>query len=149
MRISQRLRIQHFGVLAAVAMVGTSGCSNSDKPAYPVEIEVFVQGKPANGATVVLHPVGTTDPNVPLPSGKVDAAGTVKLSTFAQDDGAPPGDYTITVEWREERIVTIGSDKVREFSADKLKGKYRKTDAPTTPRATIQKQPNKLPPLQL
>ncbi|OWK46333.1 hypothetical protein FRUB_00032 [Fimbriiglobus ruber] len=110
---------------------------------------MLAQGKPAAGATVVLHPVGQIDPKTPLPTGKVDDKGTVRLSTFTQDDGAPPGQYTITVDWREVRKVTVGSDQIRELSPDKLKGRYGKPDAPAAPRVTVEKQPNKLPPLQL
>ncbi|QEL16334.1 hypothetical protein [Limnoglobus roseus] len=143
------MRIRFFYAVAGVVALLGAGCTRTEPPAYPVEFEVQVLGKPAAGATVVLHPVGKADPKVPLPTGRVDAAGTVKLSTFAHEDGAPPGEYAVTIEWRPEVVVTVGSDKITEFAADKLKGKYGKPTAPAAPRVTVKKEPNKLPPLQL
>lgn len=134
--------------VGVVALLG-AGCSRTEPLAYSVEFEVRVQGKPAAGATVVLHPVGKADPKAPLPSGRVDESGKVRLSTFAQDDGAPPGEYAVTVEWRDQVVVTVGSDKLTEFTADKLKGKYGKPTAPAVRRVTVKKEENKLPPLQL
>lgn len=134
-------------VAGAALLLGALGCSSSDNATYPVELEVFVNGKPATGAVVVLYPTGGVKTDTALPTGKVGEGGAVKLSTFAQDDGAPPGEYTVTVEWRDVKYV--GTDNLREFSADKLKGKYKRHDSPNAPKVTVDKQPNKLPALQL
>ncbi|MDB5306145.1 MAG: hypothetical protein JWO38_347 [Gemmataceae bacterium] len=143
------MTVRYLAVATAIAGMLCLGCSGSEQVTYPVEFQVQVQGKPAVGATVVLHPVGSGDPKTPRPTGKVGESGTVKLSTFAQDDGAPPGEYTVTVDWREEKTVTVGSDQIKDFSPDKLKGRYSRPDGTTAPRVTVEKKPNQLPPLQL
>lgn len=143
------MRIRFLSAAIGVVALLGAGCSRTEQAAYPVEFEVRVQGKPAAGATVVLHPVGPADPKAPLPTGRVAADGKVKLSTFAQDDGAPPGEYAVTVQWRDEVVVTVGSDKLTEFTADKLKGKFANPTAPAVPRVTVKKEQNKLPPVQL
>lgn len=134
-------------VVIAAGLFALTGCGSDQTKVYPVEFQVTVQGKPAVGATVIFHPVGKADPKTPLPMGKVDQSGTVKLSTFAQNDGAPAGEYTITVTWHD---VYSTPDQVNAVSPrDKLNGKYSKPDAPSAPRATVEKQPNTLRPLQL
>jgi hypothetical protein len=133
-------------VAGAALLFGALGCSRADRT-YPAEFQVLSQNKPAAGATVVLHPVGTVDPAAPKPTGKVDASGVVRLSTFGENDGAPPGDYVVTVVWYD--VASTPEQAVVVKGGDKLKGKYRRSDGPTAPRVTIQKQTNQLPPLEL
>lgn len=140
------IRRRLFTALVGVALVSSVGCSGADRT-YPAEFQVLSQSKPAAGATVVLHPVGNADPAAPKPTGKVDETGTVKLSTFGENDGAPPGDYVVTVVWYD--LTSTPEQAVAIKGGDKLKGKYRRPDGPTAPRVTIQKQPNQLPPLEL
>jgi hypothetical protein len=87
--------------LAALLCLFT-GCGSSDDVAvelHPVRGEISFQGKPIAGAIVSLHPkvVGATD--APNPRASVQADGRFELSTFAQHDGAPAGDYVLTVQW--------------------------------------------------
>jgi hypothetical protein len=135
-------------LLGGAVLLGALGCTGADRAAYPVEFAVSVKGAPPVGATVVLHPVGKDDPAVPRPTGRVDPAGTVKLSTFAQNDGAPPGEYTVTVTWREQ-LYEPGPEMIEKASVDKLKGKYGKPTAPNAPRVVVERKDNKLPPLEL
>jgi hypothetical protein len=74
-------------------------CGRSDRPAVaPVEGRVLFEDKPAQHALVVFHPVaGTAD--APRPTGRVGADGTFSLTTYDAGDGAPPGEYAVTVEW--------------------------------------------------
>jgi hypothetical protein len=140
------IRRRLLTALAGVALMGSVGCSRDDRT-YPAEFQVLSQKQPATGATVVLHPVGNADPAAPRPTGKVDEAGVVKLSTFGENDGAPPGDYVVTVVWYD--VTSTPEQAVAIKGGDKLKGKYRRPDGPAAPRVTIQKQPNQLPPLEL
>jgi hypothetical protein len=136
----------HWAALMAAVLLGSLGCSGSRR-ACPVEFEVTVEGAPPVGATVIFHPVGKSDPNVPLPVVKVDAKGTVKLSTFAQNDGVPPGDYTITIVWNE--VIHSPTEATAVSPEDKLKGRYSNPEAPEAPRVTVGKKTKKLPPLHL
>jgi hypothetical protein len=55
---------------------------------------VKVKGQPLADAQVVFHPKEGGAAN---PSGTSDAQGKYQLATFAKDDGAPAGAYTVTV----------------------------------------------------
>jgi hypothetical protein len=81
--------------LLLAALAGCGGAAHD--PVYPVHGQVLFQGKPAAGAQVVFHPVGKIDPTV-RPSGQVDSTGKFTLTTHAAGDGAPPGEYEVTVE---------------------------------------------------
>jgi hypothetical protein len=130
----------------AAAVLGALGCSGPDRTAYPVEFQVLVGGKPAAGATVVLHPVDPA-PHPDRPTGKADETGTVRLSTFAANDGAPAGEYVVTVTWHE--VTSTAEQAVVIKGGDKLKGRHAKADDPAAPRVTVKKGPNQLPPIQL
>lgn len=65
----------------------------------PVTGKVLFQGKPAEGAVVVLHPV---DKSVTIrPKGFVGPDGTFKLTSYLPGDGAPRGEHKVTVEWKK------------------------------------------------
>jgi hypothetical protein len=111
-------RVAYAVVLAAVALLLPS-CGSSRKPVYPVSGQLFLKAKPAAGATVILHPVDAKPGDTLKPAGRVDEQGVFHLTTYAKDDGAPEGDYVITVEWRApKRSPTDG------YQADRLQGRY-------------------------
>lgn len=75
------------------------------------------QGRPVGTATVVLHaikPRPSTGPKVrPLSSiGFTDEKGIFQISTFGKQDGAPAGEYIVTIELQAERMV--GEELVRD-----------------------------------
>jgi len=80
---------------SGIALVSAScTASVSRKPTFPTTGKVALpDGKPAEHAMVVFHPVGESDAAVPKPHGKVAADGSYKLTTYATDDGAPVGEY--------------------------------------------------------
>jgi hypothetical protein len=91
-------------VLLSVMALALTGCGSDKKPvAIPVSGKVlFKKDKPAVGALVVFHP---KDPQYEKlvggkPHGKVKDDGTFVLTTYAEGDGAPEGEYGVTVEWR-------------------------------------------------
>ena len=100
-RDSFRLRLTASAGVALLLAVVVSGCNKSREPArlplHPVSGQVIYQGKPAAGAWVVFHP--KTDPSLPSPKAKVDGQGNFALSTYGPADGAPVGEYAVTVEW--------------------------------------------------
>lgn len=108
---------------------------------YPVHGRVLVAGKPASGALVVLVPVH--DPDALHPFGQADDAGAFTLTTRATGDGAPAGEYTVTIEWRRKK-----SNPFDKEGPDRLQGRYsdpRKSSL----HARVEPMPNDLPPFQL
>lgn len=91
-----RLSLALTGGLLCVAL---AGCGSKGPTLYPVTGKVTsADGKPLANATVVFHPTGTADANFVKPRGKTDADGKFSLTTTTTDDGAPSGEYRVTVE---------------------------------------------------
>src|SRR5438105_15139802 len=84
-------------LLAALALLA-AGCSGR-RSVSPVSGQVFVGKKPAAGAMVTFHPVRDAGGPVYRPNGYADAQGRFALTTYTQGDGAPAGEYVVTVEW--------------------------------------------------
>jgi hypothetical protein len=109
------------GLAAVVCVIGlASSCSNGRKPVFPVHGQVLdAKQKPAVGALVVFHPVDA-DPKVPLkPLGKVDENGRFTLTTYVNGDGAPIGDYRITITWPTPKKTPFDPE-----GGDQLRGRY-------------------------
>jgi hypothetical protein len=125
-------------------------CSSSEVPVYPVTGSVTWQGRPVQGATVLLYPIhpdesGSTGAKRISPLGYTDQAGNFSVSSRGNGDGAPQGDYVVTIELREERLV--GEEMVRD-GKNLLPMKYAHTK--TTPlRCTVIAGENRLPSFDL
>lgn len=65
---------------------------------HPAQGKITFKGQPTHGATVTLHPK-TPTADIPVPRATVDKTGAFKISTFAPGDGAPEGEYALTVFW--------------------------------------------------
>jgi hypothetical protein len=100
-------------VLLLIASVGVTGCgatteTDQEKLArlvpdaartFPVKGKIMVDGKPApeRAVWVTLHAKGES----PLkfnPRGSTNEKGEFEITTYIAGDGAPPGDYDITIE---------------------------------------------------
>jgi hypothetical protein len=91
----RRLIALHALALAACLC---SSCGNGQKPVYPVHGRVLYNGKPAEHAIVVFHPRDEAEGEPVKPRGKVGADGSFTLTTYQGNDGAPVGEYRVTVE---------------------------------------------------
>jgi hypothetical protein len=80
-------------------------CGGSDPgpEVYPVWGEVFLNGEPATGAVVHFHPADKEEGSPGF--AVVQEDGSFQLSTFGTNDGAQPGDYIVTLNWRDEEKV--------------------------------------------
>jgi hypothetical protein len=64
---------------------------------YPLTGNLLFEGRPAAGATIVLHP---QDPSLSArPRASVKPDGSIVVTTYEPGDGAPAGEYKATVEW--------------------------------------------------
>ena len=137
-------------VITLLLVIGTTfvGCGKGGPSLVPVTGSVTVDGKPANGATVIFHP---TDKEMKLiPAATTDEAGKFKLATSARE-GAPVGSYDITVIWPDPSVQPTPAQKLQglgDSGPDLLAGKYAKKGA-TGLKADITSSTKDLPPLQL
>lgn len=86
-------------LFVAALVVACPACSSGRKPVYPVHGRVLVKGKPAARAQITFHPVNDTTPEAIHPVGSVDENGHFQLTSYRQGDGAPEGEYRVTVQW--------------------------------------------------
>ena len=73
----------------------------ADVDLYPVSGKVLVKGQPAEGAKVTFYPTAAESmgPKMPVPAGTTDANGDFRLQSSEADDGAPAGEFKVTVVW--------------------------------------------------
>jgi hypothetical protein len=115
-------------LLGAGALTTLLGCGGPDYetiPTFPVRGRVQVNGQPAEGAIVRFHPL-TPQPGAefPLtPSGRTEADGQFELTTYEGSDGAPAGEYAITVVWPDPTWRPPGGGPP-PLPPDRLKGAY-------------------------
>jgi len=92
-------------LLILLAVPSLVGCGQSDPPqvaVFPVTGKVkLVGGEVPASARLVFHAVTRSEALPPgvAPSAIVDKDGSFKVGTYGTGDGAPPGEYKVTVEW--------------------------------------------------
>jgi hypothetical protein len=143
--ISERsvARLVALGWLLGVLAV-TAGCSSEERvKVYPVRGQlVTTDGKPAVGATVSFHPAGDSSTYPFVPHGKVSRDGAFVLTSYEAGDGAPAGEYAVTVVWRTE------NPEGDPGGPDRLKGRYANPARPLT-RVTVREGDNSLEPFRI
>jgi hypothetical protein len=97
--------------LCTAVLCLTAGCSKSDGhvAVHPAAGTIKFRGQPLHGAFVSLHPRNPLE-GVPNPRATVDNNGSFAVSTYDADDGAPEGEYVVTVQWFKP--VRQGNDLV-------------------------------------
>ncbi len=120
------------------------GCGGDDGPTvYPVSGKVLVDGKPAAKAQVTFHRM-SEPASKEIPFAETDADGSFRPSTRLTGDGAPAGDYTLTILWPEIKV-----DRGEEVAGpDRLGNKYSDPRASSL-KVTIKEGENSLPPFEL
>ena len=83
----------------ALALLCASCGPKGRQPVYPVQGEVRVDGRAPAHALIGFHAVGDAGPDAVHPVGVVDDQGRFTLTTYKAGDGAPPGEYRVTVAW--------------------------------------------------
>jgi len=106
---------------------------------YPVRGKVLYQGKPPVDAFVYFEPVHQDNAHPSRPMGQVQKDGTFVISTYIHGDGAPAGEYKVSLEWLTYR--PFGNQWV---GPDKMQGRY-KDPKKSGLQATIDTKPNELP----
>lgn len=128
-----------MGVALMTLLVAACGGTDGPKP-YPVKGTLLVNGQPAAGATIAFYatqPFGKTI----IPTALTAEDGSFAVTTFKAKDGAPAGEYEVTVTWPEFRKGwQVGEDRLnRAFANPKTSGL----------KVQVEKGDNELPPFEL
>jgi hypothetical protein len=127
-------RRQYTGPLVVLGLVFSFGAAFilskerllSAKPTlYAVEGKVLVDGEPAENLNVAFHPQGG-DKNQFCPVGRTNSRGIFHLMTRSDADGAPAGEYSVTLVWPDG--LRDECEYVDPTLHDRLKGTYAKAD---------------------
>jgi hypothetical protein len=133
-----------FLAWAALAVLTSSCGKGGRKEVYPVRGQVFDgNGKPAVNALVIFHPADGDDKDTNKPRATVDEKGAFTLTTYENGDGAPEGEYVVTVEWRPRKKSPFDRE-----GDDVFGGRYSNPKTSTL-RARVQKEPTELKPFKL
>ncbi len=84
---------------AGVAMGSWLFRSGPPCPVHPVVGHVAIGKTVPAGAQLVFHPVAGELPDHAVPRATVQDDGSFVVSTFRSDDGAPEGEYVVTIQW--------------------------------------------------
>jgi hypothetical protein len=128
--------------------LATIGCGSSAPAVYAVRGRVVdAAGKPAAGALIVFHPVNgaaATDKVAPKPVATVAEDGTFSLTTYVQNDGAPAGDYAVTITWIRPKKTPLDRE-----GPDLLEGRYADAQKSQIRFVVEKKAQNEVPEIRL
>jgi hypothetical protein len=127
--------------LAALA-VGCSGDHPKFRDTYPVTGRVTHKGQPVGRAQLNFAPTDKAK-DAAHATAVTAADGTFTLNTYKQGDGAPAGEYVVTVFWPDNRPGAVKTKAAagEELAPNRLPDKY--TDPARSPlRATVKAEPN-------
>ncbi|MCY3004533.1 MAG: hypothetical protein NTV29_00990 [Planctomycetota bacterium] len=118
-----------FFVLLTSIGIALTGCGSGGPSLVQVTGSVTVDGKPANGATLIFHPTGKEMKLIPAATS--DENGKFQLATSAKV-GVPVGAYDVTVVWPDPSVQPTAAQKMQGLGdpgPDLLNGKYAKKGA--------------------
>jgi hypothetical protein len=139
--------------IGALLVLCVSGCGDGKVRRHPVVGTVTVDGQPADGATVVFCPVnGSPEVMRERPFSQTDTNGRYELRTLEPGDGAPAGDYKVTIRWlsgMNPQSPEVDRDRGGGGRAvDRLGNRY--WDPEKTPlTAKVESGKNEIPPFEL
>jgi len=140
-----------YTVVLLTSMLVATGCGDGRVAVYPARGTVRVDGQPAAGARVILHatkyePIeGQT---VPIPTATAANDGTFVLTSFDEGDGAPAGEYDVTITWPMLQDSAATDPEAQGPSIDRLRGRYADPDTSGIT-VTISEGDNVLEPFEL
>jgi hypothetical protein len=113
---------------------------------HPVRGRILLDGQPLPQASVVFHPLSEELSAVVRPSGQAGGDGFYTLSTYRSGDGAPAGEYAVTIEWRP--LIDTCDLPGSVPGPNRLPRRYSRPE--TSPlRVRVVPGNNELPPLEL
>ena len=136
--------MRFYVALALLTLVGLGGCSASKPKTVPVSGKVmYKKDTPAEGALIVFHPTPEMEARISgKPFARVKADGTFVLTTYEENDGAPEGDYVVTVDYRvkgkDEPKFRLGGDEGSPAGKLAIDAKYTNPQQPVL-KATVKR----------
>lgn len=132
--------------LLALCLLLAAGCSDGPrfKKVYAVKGKVTHRGQAVGNATLNFAPVGGGK-DATFATAQTDAEGKFTLSTYKKDDGAPAGEYAVTVYWPDNgpSVKKVRAAAGEELAPDRFRGAY--SDPSKSPlRATVEGKSNDL-----
>jgi hypothetical protein len=144
-----RVSVHFCGSCLAGLLLGITGCGGSPPtPVHPVRGQVLFEGQPVPSALVVLHPVNPSAKDVPPPRAKVESDGSFTVGTFQSQDGAPAGDYIVTVSWWQSSAKGNGGRQDDTPPSNRLPPRYSQVSTSDL-RAHVDAGNNQLPVIRL
>ncbi len=132
---------RYVGVVCCLCLASCSGKPNGEHPPYPTSGQLYVNGQPVKGARVVFHHLGDWGEKSIVPQAETGEDGRFVLTTYAAKDGAPAGDYKVSIHWPAYRVG-------KNVGPDRLGGKY--VNPQSTPlQAKVVEGTNELEPFKL
>jgi len=130
---------------AGLLVVLMAGCNKGHGVTlYPVKGKVFINGEPAKDVNIMFTRVEPIEVEGHLlsPAAATEEDGSFQLMSFEPEDGAPEGDYLVTI------IYPMNRYNKNQSGIDRLKGKYAdpKTSQLT---ARVEAKKNELPAFNL
>jgi len=120
-----------------------AGCGGQDAGLHPVVGRMTCGDVPVANASLGFHPAGAASRGAPCPVGRTQADGSYQLTTRSAGDGAPPGEYVVTILWPDDSKEIDECECVDLLNHDRLHGRY--ANAATSPlQVTIGAGPNRL-----
>lgn len=124
----------------SLILLALASCNGSNRGLYPVTGHVTWKGDPATGAVVFFHRQDAGALKEQVTMAIVDEEGTFQVVCGSLGKGAAPGDYAVTIEWKEVEGQQKGGPR---RGADRLKGRYADPKNPRY-RVTIRPERNEL-----
>ena len=113
---------------------------------YQATGSVTLAGQSIGGGVITLHPYRTDFQMLVKPRGTLKKDGTFTLTTFNPNDGAPAGEYLVTVTWNRE---VVGVDGEVGPGPNVLPLAYSSPETSSLKLKIVADEPNKLPALAL
>lgn len=130
-------------VTLSVVLTTVTGCTPGEqrRPTFHVTGKVLDGSKAVPNATVVFHPVGGDGQDAVVPRGTTGADGSFTLTSYDGNDGAPAGDYRVTV-------VQLLAGRPDEGPSNRLNAKFAKPESSGLT-ATVNAGPTDLKPFDV